>query len=257
MSVDSQWDPVQYNRFSDQREQPFSDLAALLEPVAEADVADLGCGDGRLSAQLHRRLGARRTVGVDSSPAMLAEAAVRAGNGLSFEEADIAIWTGRGLDVVFSNAALHWVADHARVLGCWRDALAPTGQLAVQVPANADHPSHEVARELANEWLGPVAPADPVAENVLPPEGYAEVLADLGFERQHVRLQVYGHRLATTGDVVEWVKGTSLTRFKKVLSVPDFDRFLVEYRRRLLVALGDRSNYFYPFKRILFWGRLG
>lgn len=256
MGLDSQWDPAQYNRFADQREQPFWDLAALLEPVEGATVVDLGCGDGRLTAELHRRLAARQTIGVDSSPPMLMEAASRVGTGLTFEEGDLATWTGRGLDVVFSNAALHWVADHAGVLGRWREALAPMGQLAVQVPANADHPSHEVARQLAAEWFGPETPADPVTENVLRPEDYAEVLADLGFERQHVRLQVYGHRLASTGDVVEWVKGTSLTRFKKVLPAPDFDRFVTEYRHRLLGALGDRKDYFYAFKRILFWGRL-
>jgi trans-aconitate 2-methyltransferase len=219
-------------------------------------VVDLGCGDGRLTAELHRRLRARRTVGVDSSAAMLAEAAARADAGLSFEEGDLATWAGRGVDVVFSNAALQWVPDHERVLSRWRDALGPNGQLAVQVPANADHPSHVVARELATEWLGAGAPTDPVAENVLRPEAYAQVLAELGFAHQHVRLQVYGHRLASTNDVVEWVKGTSLTRFKKALSASDFERFLAEYRRRLLGVLGDRSDYFFPFKRILFWGRL-
>ena len=258
MVLESQWDPAQYNRFADQREQPFWDLAALLEPTEEPpQVVDLGCGDGRLTAELHRRLGARHTLGVDSSGAMLAEAAGRSGPGLSFEEADIAAWSGYGFDVVFSNAALQWVADHRRVLHSWRDALGPNGQLAIQVPANADHPSHMVARELAAEWFGPEVPADPVAENVLRPEEYAQVLADLGFERQHVRLQVYAHRLASTGDVVDWVKGTSLTRFRNVLPPPDFDRFLVEYRRRLLGVLGDRNDYFFLFKRILLWGRLG
>ncbi len=257
MTTAPQWDPAQYNRFSSQREQPFWDLAALLEPVPAPTLVDLGSGDGRLTAALHRQLGARRSVGVDSSPEMLAEATPRAADGLTFEAGDIATWTGKGVDIIISNAALHWVGDHPAVLSRWRDALAMTGQLAVQVPANADHPAYEVARQLGAEWLASDAPPDPVADNVLRPEYYAEVLADLGFDRQHVRLQVYGHRLGTTGDVVEWVKGTSLTRFKKVLSSSDYDRFLTEYRRRLLDILGDRPGYFYPFKRILFWGRLG
>jgi trans-aconitate 2-methyltransferase len=257
MTTPAQWDPAQYNRFSSQREQPFWDLVALLESVREATLVDLGCGDGRLTAELHRQLGARRTVGIDSSPEMLAEAAPRAVDGLTFEAGDIATWTGKEVDVIVSNAALHWVSNHAAVLRRWREALAATGQLAVQVPANSDHPAYELARQLGAEWLGSDAPADPVVDNVLRPEDYAEVLADLGFDRQHVRLQVYGHRLGTTGDVVEWVKGTSLTRFKKMLPSSDYERFVAEYRRRLLDVLGDRTGYFYPFKRILFWGRLG
>ncbi len=124
------------------------------------------------------------------------------------------------------------------------------------MPANADHPSHLVAREVSAELLGSEAPPDPVAENVLPPEEYAELLDELGFERQHVRLQVYAHRLGSSADVVEWVKGTSLTRFKSAFDAAGYEEFLTEYRRRLLRRIGERSPYLYPFKRILMWGRL-
>jgi len=256
MASAPQWDPAQYNRFADQREQPFWDLVALLEPVPRPQVVDLGCGDGRLTASLHGRLDARRTLGIDSSPEMLDAAGGRASAGLTFEAGDLATWTGSGFDVVLSNAALHWVGDHEGVLARWRDSLAPAGQLAVQVPASADHPSHAVARRLAEEWLGAGAPSDPVADNVLAPERYAEVLDALGFARQHVRLQVYSHRLPSTADVAEWLKGSSLTRFRRVLDDAEFEQFVDEYRRRLLDVLGDRRDYLYPFKRILFWGRL-
>jgi len=87
----------------------------------------------------------------------------------------------------------------------------PTGR---PVPANADHPAHTVAAELAAELLAE-PPPDPVAENVLAPEDYAVVLDELGFGDQHVRLQVYVHHLRSTREVVEWVKGTTLTRFKE------------------------------------------
>ncbi|MBV8461681.1 MAG: methyltransferase domain-containing protein [Acidimicrobiales bacterium] len=257
MTTAGQWDPTQYNRFAAEREQPFHDLVALLEPVTGAEVVDLGCGDGRLTALLHQRLSARHTVGIDSSPEMLARTTAHAGPDVEFEAGDLSEWRGVNVDVVLANASLHWVPDHEAVLRRYRDALAPDGQLAVQVPANPDHPSHEVSRILAEEWFGADAPRDPVADHVLRPETYAELLATLGFARQHVRLQVYGHRLARTSDVVEWVKGTSLTRFARVLPPEDYDRFVAEYRRRLMDVLGDREDYFYAFKRILFWGRLG
>jgi trans-aconitate 2-methyltransferase len=254
--VSETWNPQQYNAFAAQREQPFWDLAGLLEPVDGPSVTDLGCGDGRLTAALHEHLSAHVTVGVDSSQAMLSDACAHARAGVSFESADIAGWHGVAQDVVFSNAALQWVADHPAVLARWRAALSAGGQLAVQVPCNADHPSHLVAGELGEEWLGVRAPADPVRENVLAPESYALLLARLGFERQHVRLQVYLHRLDSSADVVEWVKGTSLTRFKATLGEDDYARFLQEYRNRLLAKIGDHAPYLYAFKRILMWGRL-
>src|SRR5262249_29834266 len=130
------WDPDQYDRFAAEREQPFWDLAALLAPVEAPRLADLGCGDGRLTVALHARLGCSETVGGDTSREMLARAADRAGGGVRFEEGDIGAWGSAPVDIVFANASLHWVPDHRAVLRRWLALLAPGGQLAVQVPTN-------------------------------------------------------------------------------------------------------------------------
>ncbi len=249
------WDPDQYNRFAAEREEPFWDLVRLLAPVESPSVADLGCGDGRLTAMLHTRLGAADTVGVDASSAMIASATGHAARHLTFELADIGRWSvPHTYDIVFANASLQWVPDHRRVIGAWTRSLSPKGQLAVQVPANADHPAHVIAGELAAELLDE-APADPVARNVLAPEAYAVVLDELGFAEQQVRLQVYLHHLASTADVVEWMKGTTLTRFKSSFGPDGWLQFVDLYRQRLLAALGDHSPYSFPFKRILMWAR--
>lgn len=254
MSSDT-WDPAQYNRFADEREQPFWDLAALVAPASAATVADLGCGDGRLTAALHHRLGAAHTLGVDSSASMLAAAASHVSDAVTFEHGDIGVWTApRAYDVVFANASLQWVPDHAGVLRRLCAALRASGQLAVQMPTNADQPTHVVAAEVAAELLDD-PPLDPVAQNVLAPEAYAVMLDELGFTEQHVRLQVYAHHLGSSADVVEWVKGTTLTRLKDRLDAPEWERFVDRYRARLLSVIGERSPYFFPFKRILLWGR--
>ncbi len=256
------WDPKQYERFHGERSQAFFDLLGLLEPVPGGRVVDLGCGTGRLTAAVPELLGAAEVLGVDNSPAMLADARALATDGVCFIEGDLGTWTDRPRwDVVLANASLHWAPDHAGVLARWRDALVPGGQLAVQVPANADQPTHIVATELAEEEPfasafvgGP--PPDVVAANVLAPEAYARILDELGFVEQHVRLQVYPHHLATTADIVEWVKGTTLTRFEAQLSPELYAEFVERYRALLLERLGDRSPCFFPFKRILFRGRL-
>jgi trans-aconitate 2-methyltransferase len=246
MATDT-WNPTQYARFAAERRQPFDDLLALVEPVPGGRVVDLGCGTGELTVDLHRHTGAARTLGIDTSEAMLAKAP--GADGVTFEVGDLTTWWAPSkVDVVFANAALQWTADHEHLLGRLAEQLGPGGQLAIQVPYNFDHASHRVSSALC-----PDVP-DPVAANVLPPERYAELLHELGFARQHVRLQVYGHLLDETADVVEWVKGTSLTRFKGV--VDDFDAFVAEYRERLLAELGDSRPYFYAFKRILFWAKM-
>ncbi len=98
-------------------------------------------------------------------------------------------------------------------------------------------------------------PPDPVAANVLAPETYSQLLHQLGYAEQHVRLQIYAMTLGSSDDVVEWVKGTTLTRFEKALEPECYEAFVASYRNRLRAELGDPRPYHYPFKRILFWAR--
>ena len=255
MTADS-WDPSQYNRFADEREQPFWDLVRLLHPTDRPVTVDLGCGDGRLTAALHERIGATSTLGIDSSRSMIDDAAAHATDNVTFELGDIGAWEQPGsCDVVFANASLQWVPDHAAVLGRWVRSLRPGGQIAVQVPSNADQATHRIAAELGAELLAD-PPPDPVAHNVLAPEAYARLLDELGCVDQHVRLQVYAHHLPSTSDVVEWVKGTMLTRFKVPLGPDGWDAFVDRFRARLVSELGEHTPYFFPFKRVLLWGRV-
>ncbi len=142
----------------------------------------------------------------------------------------------------------------------WTDALAPGGQLAVQVPANGSHDSHVVANEVGAtepflDALGGQVPADPSACNVLAPEEYARILFELGYETQQVTLRVYPHVLDSSSDVVEWVRGTNLNRFFERLPADLHEPFVDAYRAALLRRIGDVAPYFYPFKRILIWAR--
>lgn len=263
------WDPEQYARFSEERSQPFWDLVGLLRPSPASGggfgrSVDLGCGSGELTAAVTQHLGVVEMVGVDASDAMLGRARQQIGAGdspLRFAKGDIAKWSGRAdHELVIANASLQWVPDHPGVLARWWAGLVAGGQLAVQVPANADHPSHRVAAKVAAtepylSAFNSLPPPDPVAQNVLAPEQYAILLDRLGASDQHVRLQVYPYRLASSADVVEWTKGTSLTRFTNVLPTDLVEPFLAEYSERLLDSIGRCAPYFYPFKRILIWAR--
>lgn len=251
------WDPEQYARFADERRQPFLDLLALVRPWPGMRVVDLGCGTGELTRLVHERLAARDTLGLDSSPTMLAQSGTFSGPGLRFEQGAIEHFaTTRSFDLVFSNAALHWVPDHAALLARLGAALTDGGQLAVRVPANFDHPSHTVAFAVATEepfrtaLAGGAHPA-----GVLPPAAYAALLARLGFREQHVRLQVYGHWLRGRDEVVEWTKGTLLTDYKRRLAPDIYEQLVARYRERLLAQLEDTRPYFFPFERILFWAQ--
>jgi trans-aconitate 2-methyltransferase len=248
------WNPAQYERFKDERSRPFFDLLALVKPVPGGRAVDLGCGTGELTRALHERVQAGETLGLDSSAEMLARSAPFAGGGLRFVQGDIADFGEGAWDLVFSNAALHWVGDHPALLARLAAGLREGGQLAIQVPANHDHPSHLVARAVAAEEPFRSAGGLP-ASPVLAPEAYASLLYRLGFREQSVRLEVYGHRLESRDKVVDWVTGTTLTPLRARLDDAGWARFLDRYREVLLPQLEDARPYFYTFKRLLLWAQ--
>jgi trans-aconitate 2-methyltransferase len=254
------WDPTQYDRFRDERSRPFFDLLGLVRPKEAMRVVDLGCGTGELTRSLHHRLQAKETLGIDSSASMLERSRAFEGDRLSFarrEITELVASTPPGRwDLVFSNAALHWVPDHPGLLARLTSALAPEGQLAIQVPANHDHASQLVAAEVAGEPpFGEALQGFVRRSPVLPPEEYAVLLDGLGYREPHVRLAVYGHRLASRDEVVEWVKATLLTDYQSRMADDLFPRFLERYRERLRLRLSDARPYFFTFKRILLWAQ--
>ena len=262
------WDPKQYDKFEREREQPFYDLLDLVQPAAGMRVVDLGCGTGKLTRVAHQRFDAIDTTGIDRSASMLAT--IQAGPlppGLHFEVGTIETFVanrGRadgaasGYDLILSNAALHWVEHHDALLPRLYEALAPSGQLAFQVPAQHDGLSHRVAEELTevepfrsgfDGWHRP--------QPVLAPDAYARLLYRCGFSDPKVRLIVYPHILKSRDEVVEWMKGTLLTEYQRHLPPGSdlFERFVEAYRRRLMDALEPATPFFFPFKRILCWGQ--
>jgi trans-aconitate 2-methyltransferase len=256
------WDPQQYERFKAQRSQPFWDLVAMIRPGRIERAVDLGCGTGELTSDLAGQLDVGTMLGVDNSPAMLSQAQRFARPGLKFRVGEISDWTSDGdHDLVLANASLQWVPDHESVLARWAAGLRSGGHLAVQVPANGDHASHLASVAVANtepflSAMHGAPPPDPVADNVLAPEAYAELLYSLGFAEPNVRLQVYPHVMPSTAAVVEWTKGTSLTRFFKAMPPELHDPFVHEYRSELIRRVGDHSPYLFAFKRILMHGTL-
>jgi trans-aconitate 2-methyltransferase len=256
------WDPAQYDKFQREREQPFHDLLALVRPRADMRVVDLGCGTGKLTRTLHEQLAARETVGIDRSDSMLAGGSRGAlPPGLRFEVGTIESFATRAgssttWDVVFSNAALHWVDGHEQLIPQLAGSLAPSGQLAFQVPAQHDALTHRIADDLAaTEPFASAFGGWRRSQPVLTPDQYARLLYRCGLADPNVRLIVYPHVLACRDDVVEWVKGTLLTEYKRQLPDEVYDRFVDEYRVRLLARLEDAKPFFYPFKRILCWGQ--
>jgi trans-aconitate 2-methyltransferase len=252
------WNPTQYDKFLREREQPFFDLLALIQPVPDMHVVDLGCGTGKLTRVLHNTLQAPHTTGIDRSERMLHAAMSNGATpGLRFELGEIEAFVAEAeYDLIFSNAAFQWVGNHEELISRLFSALKPGGQLAFQLSAMDDNPSHTVAEALTSEprfrpafldWRNPLGS--------LAPEKYSRLLQRAGFAQQHVRLAIYPHLLPSRQDVIEWMKGSLLTAYERKLTPDQFDNFLEEYAKRLIPQLDSERPFFFPFKRILCWAR--
>jgi trans-aconitate 2-methyltransferase len=246
------WDASQYLQFADERTRPCRDLIARIALEQPARIIDLGCGPGNSIEVLAQRWPDAEITGLDSSLAMIA-AAQKSHPEINWITGDIATWTAQApCDLVFSNAAVHWVPDHSTILPRLLSQLAPEGALAFQVPANFDAPAHRAMRELASSRAWKSHFPGTVREwHVHEPAFYYDLLAP-----QVARLDLwtteYFHIMESSEAIVEWYKGTGLRPFLDVLPPADQGRFLIEYRRLIHEAFPPRpdGHVIFPFLRL-------
>jgi trans-aconitate 2-methyltransferase len=246
------WGPAKYLEFAGHRLRPALDLLARVPLASPAVVHDLGCGAGNVTRLLLERWPAAAVIGVDGSAAMLA-AARAATPEVTWVQADIGSWPSpRPADVVFSNAALHWLDDHPALFPRLVDRLTRGGALAVQMPRNHGAPSHTemVAAAETGPWrerLRPALRARPVAE----PAVYHDILAP-HVSRLDIWETEYLHLLEGDNPIVEWTRGSALTPLLDALEEPERSGFLAEYSARIARAYPRRADgrTLFPFRRL-------
>src|SRR5579862_3765257 len=143
------WNPQTYLQFGGPRTRPAADLLARVPAEAPRRVIDLGCGPGNSTALLAARWPKAELEGLDSSPAMLVEAAA-SGIAAQWVQADLAGWAPAvPYDVIYSNATFQWLDKQQLLLPRLMGFVAPGGVFAFQVPVNFHAPSHALMREVA------------------------------------------------------------------------------------------------------------
>jgi len=237
------WNPELYRKFEDERTRPARELLARVTLSAPACVYDLGCGPGNSTELLVARFPNAAVVGTDNSEPMLASARERLPK-QRFELSDIATWQAHApADLIYSNAALQWVGDHAALIPGLFAQLAPGGMLAIQMPDNRDEPTHRAMREVAGlaPWSALIGDAAKLRTKILAITDYYDLLAADGAEVDVWRT-AYQHPMESPAKIVEWVRGTGLKPF--VDPLPDAERkaFLVEYEARIAQAYPRRAD---------------
>ena len=132
------WNPETYLAFADHRERPIAELIARIPPIDVWRTVDLGCGTGNSTAAIARSFPGAALMGVDNSKEMLDKARKDLPEA-EWVEADIAEWQPpHKFDLILSNAALHWVKDHRRLLGNVERSLRPGGRIRFNFAADGN-----------------------------------------------------------------------------------------------------------------------
>lgn len=251
------WNPALYRRFEHERTRPARELLARVPLISPHLVIDLGCGPGNSTELLVQRYSHAQVIGVDNSEAMLGSARERL-PAIGFEFGDIATWAlavsqhrvaerdadpRRAPDLIYANAALHWVPDHEALVPRLFAALAPGGVLAFQMSDNHAEPSHRLMREVAAEspWAPALGDAPKLRTGLLSVGGYYDLLAPTAASVD-VWHTVYQHPMASAAAIVEWLRSTGLRPFVDRLPVDLQAGYLAEYERRVAQAYPARAD---------------
>lgn len=251
------WDPDHYLAYADLRLRPALDLLARVPLAEAAQVTDLGCGAGSVTPYLRHRFLLADIQGVDHSPEMLGAARTVHRDVAHWVQADVAHWQpAQAQDLIFSNAALHWLDGHEVLFPRLMGFVKPGGVLAVQMPDQFDQPSHVLMRETAAEgpWaqtLGALLRPAPVAEAGRYYDWLKPHCASVDIWRT-----TYVQELRGDDAVLNWIASTALKPLLEALAPAQVPPFRERLAAKLCEAYPKRANgvTLFAFQRLFIVG---
>jgi trans-aconitate 2-methyltransferase len=186
-------------------------------------ILDIGCGDGKITAEIARRLGSGSVLGIDPSTHMIDFAKAHFAGpeypNLAFAVGDAAALPFRGeFDLVVSFNALHWVRDQNAALRGIREALEPTGRTFLEfVPRGPRKPLEDVIEETcgAARWAPCFMGHEPPYVH-LTPEEYRRLASDAGLRVERLNRKLKAWDFGSRQGFVDWAKVTFVAWTKTI-----------------------------------------
>lgn len=246
------WDADLYLKFASERTQPAIDLISRIS-LAPSRIIDLGCGPGNSTAMLRQRWPDAEIIGLDNSREMI-KAASQTHPDWAWVEGDIATWTATvPFDLVFSNAALHWVPSHAEVIPHLLKQVRAQGALAIQMPAHFRSPVHELMIEIAKDPAWQASMENAIhAIKVERPAFYYDLLHSHASKLDLWETE-YIHVMNSPASILEWIRGTGLRPFLEALPSEELTRRFEElFLAGLTKAYPAQKDgrVLFPFRRL-------
>lgn len=250
------WDSEKYLLFKNERTRPSYDLVMSIGIDSPKKIIDIGCGPGNSTENLYKRFPDADILGIDSSEDMLIKARKTYENlPMKFQRADVTSESGieGKYDIVFSNACLHWIGNHEKLIPKLFESVNEGGVFAVQMPLSYRLIIYDIVGKIGEEekWRGRFSDVQKIKTN--PPEFYFDVLSELT-DNFSIWETVYYHRMKSYEDIIDWYKGTGLRPYFAVLDENEGKEFESEIINSLKEFLPRQKNgeIIYKFPRLFF-----
>jgi len=220
---------------------------------------DLGCGDGVLTAKIASLLPQGFVLGIDASLGMIHTAQEQKADNLRFQQLDInELQFDSEFDVVFSNAALHWVQDHHRLMGNIYRALRPEGIIRLNFAGDGNCSNFF---QVIKEVMATSEFRDSFKEFVWPwymPKinEYELLVRDYPFREISVWEENADRHFASADQMTNWIDQPSIVPFLKYIEdakKQDFRDLVVD--KMLKSTSQNDGTYFETFRRINVFAR--
>ncbi len=249
-----EFDGEKYKTASKHQKEWGNSLISELSLNGDEAILDLGCGDGGLTEQLAQLIPNGTVLGIDASTGMIATAQNRVKPNLKFMKMDINMIDFQNkFDVIFSNAALHWVKDHKKLLKNAFKALKDDGVILWDFAGDGNCSNFfGVIREIIQSdkykkyfknfewpWYMPTK------------NDYTQIVADSGFSNYNI-VEVNRDRYFSNADeMIKWIDQPSIVPFIRMIP----DEMRAEFRDDVVKAMLDRTlqpdgSCFETFRRI-------
>ncbi len=253
-----EWDPDRYLQFKHERTQPSIDLVARIQMDDPKTIIDIGCGPGNSTQVLRTRWPHADILGIDRSETMIQRARQDYPH-QRWAVADAAsLTTHQTYDIVFSNAAIHWIPKHDLLLQRLFQILNTNGILAVQVPANQESPLYRSILQVSRR--GKWSSFTKGREESITYHNADYYYGQLALRAQEIVIweTIYYHIMKSHEELINWYQGTAMKPFLD--SLPN-DESRQEFKREVLIEcqkaypLQRDRKILYPFKRLFFTAR--